>query len=106
MQVMMVATRPAEWELQTAGNTVNLIGARAAQALAILEKRLDGCDRACVLYVVHGIGTGALREAVHEMLQGDARVKWLKPEPQSAGGCTIVRVRDPSIAELRNYGGL
>lgn len=83
-----------------------MIGARAAQALAILEKRLDGCRRACVLYVVHGIGTGALREAVREMLKGDARVKWHKPEPQSAGGCTIVRVRDPSIAELKTFDGL
>ena len=43
-----------------------------------------------VVFIVHGIGTGALRTAVHTLLKKKAHVKSFHLEPDSRGGCTVV----------------
>jgi DNA mismatch repair protein MutS2 len=80
-----------------AGNVplqLDLRGARAEEALAELDRYLNnaavaGYDR---VRVIHGKGTGALRNAVRETLATHPLVREQAPAPQSEGGdgATIV----------------
>ena len=73
---------------------LDLRGARAEEALAELDRYLNnaavaGYDR---VRVIHGKGTGALRNAVRETLATHPLVREQSPAPQSEGGdgATIV----------------
>jgi DNA mismatch repair protein MutS2 len=73
---------------------LDLRGARAEEALAVLDRYLNdaavaGIDR---LRIVHGKGTGALRTAVREMLSSHPLVREVATAGQSEGGdgATIV----------------
>ena len=75
---------------------LDLRGARAEEALAVLDRYLNdaavaGIDR---LRVVHGKGTGALRTAVREMLKSHPLVREQTSAGPSEGGdgATIVRL--------------
>ncbi|HZP96024.1 MAG TPA: endonuclease MutS2 [Candidatus Limnocylindria bacterium] len=75
---------------------LDLRGARAEEALAVLDRYLNdaavaGIDR---LRIVHGKGTGALRAAVREMLSSHPLVREVTTAAQSEGGegATIVRL--------------
>ena len=95
--VPLRATRPS-----VSGSAVSvplkldLSGARAEEALAVLDRYLNdaavaGIDR---LRIVHGKGTGALRTAVREMLAAHPLVREHESAGQSEGGdgATIVRL--------------
>ena len=87
--------RPAD--RPTAGTEVSLRGLRADEAEAILERALDAAvlDDLPYLRVIHGKGTGALRELVQRMLQHDPRVArfGLAPANQGGSGVTVVELR-------------
>ena len=75
---------------------LDLRGARAEEALAVLDRYLNdaavaGIDR---LRIVHGKGTGALRSAVREMLSSHPLVREQAPASANEGGdgATIVRL--------------
>ena len=75
---------------------LDLRGARAEEALAVLDRYLNdaavaGIDR---LRIVHGKGTGALRTAVREMLGSHPLVREYTAAGQNEGGdgATIVRL--------------
>ena len=75
---------------------INLIGRRAREAVEELSRFLDRAARAGVaeVRVVHGVGTGALRRAVHDFLASSPYcAAFREPEP-SAGGAGV------TIAEL------
>src|SRR5262249_45256256 len=83
--------------IQTRDNTVDLRGLRAHEATAMAEQFLDrslGAGRK-VAFLVHGHGTGALRDAVRETLRGNAYVARMRPgEPGEGGdGVTVVWLR-------------
>jgi len=87
--VTVNAQRPAEAEL-------NLIGMRAADALRKLEEFLDQAylTNKPEVRVVHGVGSGALRRAVHEYLSSSPYcAEFREAEPHSGGaGATIVEL--------------
>jgi DNA mismatch repair protein MutS2 len=75
---------------------LDLRGARAEEALAVLDRYLNdaavaGVDR---LRIVHGKGTGALRTAVREVLSRHPLVRAHEPAGAAEGGdgATIVRL--------------
>jgi DNA mismatch repair protein MutS2 len=84
-------------ERPTAGTEVSLRGLRADEAEAILERALDAAvlDDLPYLRIIHGKGTGALRELVQRMLQHDPRVArfGLAPANQGGSGVTVVELR-------------
>jgi DNA mismatch repair protein MutS2 len=61
----------------TAGSTLDLRGQRVEEALLAVERHLDAALLAGLnrVDIIHGYGTGALREAVREYLAGCPRVK-------------------------------
>ena len=83
--------------IQTSDNTVDLRGLRAHEATAMAEQFLDrtmGAGRR-VAFLIHGHGTGALREAVREALRGSGYVAKMRPGEQGEGGdgVTVVWLR-------------
>ena len=81
----------------TAATEISLIGLRVSEAEPLLVKALDDAILADLPYlrVVHGKGTGALRQFVHEILSGDPRVKrfgFAAPN-QGGAGVTVVEFR-------------
>ena len=81
----------------TAATEISLIGLRVAEAEPLLVKALDDAVLADLPYlrVVHGKGTGALRQFVHDVLSADPRVKrfGFAPPNQGGHGVTLVEFR-------------
>jgi DNA mismatch repair protein MutS2 len=71
-----------------AATEISLIGLRVSEAEPLLVKALDDAVLGDLPYlrVVHGKGTGALRQVVHEVLAGDVRVKRFSFAPPNQGG--------------------
>ncbi len=91
--------RSAELEvaIQTSDNTVDLRGLRSDEAVSMAEQFLDrslGAGRR-VAYLVHGHGSGALREAVRDALRHSSYVAHMSSaEPREGGdGVTVVWLR-------------
>jgi DNA mismatch repair protein MutS2 len=74
--------------LRTAVNTVNLVGQRVEPALERLDTFLDGLLRLGepLGFVLHGHGTGALRNAVREHLAQHSCVSRAEPAGPDDGG--------------------
>ncbi len=66
---------------------VDLHGLRVEEALALVTREIDrsllaGADR---LEVIHGIGSGRIREALHRHLAGMSAVATFKVDPRNPG---------------------
>jgi DNA mismatch repair protein MutS2 len=73
--------------IRTSRNTIDIRGSRVADAEPILEKALSEADRA--IWIIHGHGTGKLRQGVHAFLQQHPRVKRYELAEQSDGGTGV-----------------
>ncbi len=81
--------RPAAAPVRSMDNTLDVRGMRVEEAIAMTESFLDRLYGAAepVAYVVHGVGTGALRDAIRERLrQGSTYVRELRPGTAEEGG--------------------
>lgn len=83
---------------RTPGTTLDLRGQRVDDAIGLLERWLDEAvlQGHEALFVVHGHGTGALRNALREHLKRHAAVKRARSgEPSEGGdGVTVILLRD------------
>jgi DNA mismatch repair protein MutS2 len=70
---------------------VNLLGLRADEAESVVLQALDSAVRADLksLRIIHGKGTGALREVVSEMLRKDTRVREFRMGAWNEGGAGV-----------------
>ncbi|MES2179217.1 MAG: endonuclease MutS2 [Gemmatimonadota bacterium] len=70
---------------------VNLLGMRADEAEGMVLQALDGAIRADLksLRIIHGKGTGALRQVVDEMLRKDTRVREFRMAGWNEGGAGV-----------------
>lgn len=77
---------------------LNIIGQRAEEAVANVDKFLDSAALASVnrVRIIHGHGMGILKKAVSELLGSHPHVTRFYPATQSEGGAgaTIVELRD------------
>jgi DNA mismatch repair protein MutS2 len=77
---------------------LNLIGSSVDDALTRLEKFLDGIMSTDLreIRIVHGHGTGKLRQAVAEFLKNHPLVERIEPAPQNqgGGGATIAYLKE------------
>jgi DNA mismatch repair protein MutS2 len=89
--------RPPDRPTTSAATEVSLRGLRADEAEAVLERALDAAvlDDLPYLRIIHGKGTGALRDLVQRILQRDPRVArfGLAPANQGGSGVTVVELR-------------
>jgi DNA mismatch repair protein MutS2 len=70
---------------------VNLLGLRADEAEGVVLQALDSAIRADLksLRIIHGKGTGALRQVVDEMLRKDTRVREFHMAGWNEGGAGV-----------------
>jgi DNA mismatch repair protein MutS2 len=82
----VVEAQPAPL-IRTSRNTIDIRGSRVADAEPVLEKALSEADRA--IWIIHGHGTGKLRQGVHAFLQNHPRVKRYELAEQGDGGTGV-----------------
>jgi DNA mismatch repair protein MutS2 len=79
-------------------NEINLIGRKADEAVEMADKFLDDAFLAQLTQVriVHGMGTGTLRQAIADLLSKHPHVSGFEPAPYSEGGrgVTVVTLRE------------
>ncbi len=75
----------------------NVIGMHVDEALAIVDKYLDNAmlNKASSVRIIHGMGTGALRKAVHAYLKRNTQVESFRMGAQGEGGlgATVVELK-------------
>ncbi|KAL5054244.1 hypothetical protein RYX36_034926 [Vicia faba] len=79
--------------VQTSKNTVDLRGMRLEEAAIHLEMAINASQPYSVLYVIHGMGTGAVKDRALAILQKHPRVTNYEPESPMNYGCTIAHVK-------------
>ncbi len=88
--------RPAaKRAIRTGDNTLDVRGLRAEDAVAMAEAFLDrmyGAAEPCA-FILHGVGSGALRDAIHEHLSRDnTYVEGFRAATQGEGGPQVTVV--------------
>ncbi|MEH1852622.1 MAG: endonuclease MutS2 [Nostoc sp.] len=74
-------------EIRTSQNTIDLRGKRVADAEYILDKAIS--EATGPIWIIHGYGTGKLRQGVHAFLQQHPRVNNYEPAEQADGGTGV-----------------
>jgi DNA mismatch repair protein MutS2 len=95
--VAVVADEPELARVRTVTNTLDLRGERVDDALLQTERWLDkmASTHEKLVYVLHGHGTGALKQAIRQWLPGARAVKAWRPADADEGGdaYTLVELR-------------
>ncbi len=87
------ATKPKQTVLvRTSQNTIDLRGCRVADAEMDLDRSIQTVNDTGVLWIVHGKGSGKLREGIHEYLKHHPQVERLETAPQNEGGTGVTIV--------------
>ncbi len=83
--------------IQTSYNTIDIRGMRVEEALAVMDRDLDLMDRnnIGIVIIIHGHGTGALKQAVRDALKLNIYVRDFRPGDFGEGGdgVTVVKLR-------------
>ncbi len=82
------ASKATERRARAVASSLDLRGARVEEALALLDQYLDDAVHAGAgrITVIHGHGSGAMRDAVREMLSGHPLARQWRPGEQGEGG--------------------
>lgn len=75
--------------VRTAQNTIDIRGQRVTHAEVELERAVNAATEAGILWIIHGKGTGRLREGVHEFLQRHPQIERFELAPQKEGGAGV-----------------
>jgi DNA mismatch repair protein MutS2 len=83
---------------QTSYNTIDLRGKRVDEALTYMDASLDRMDRQGIktVIIIHGHGTGAMKQAVRDNLKSNIYVSDFRPGDMGEGGDGV------SVAVLRS----
>jgi len=80
------------------GNELKVIGQRVEEAMPVVDKFLDNATLSGLrtVRVIHGHGTGALRRAVADLLDGHPHVAGFRAAAQQEGGSgvTVVQLKE------------
>ncbi|XP_010551084.1 PREDICTED: uncharacterized protein LOC104821785 [Tarenaya hassleriana] len=79
--------------VQTSKNTMDLRGMRVEEAIHQLEMAISGRESGSILFIVHGMGTGVLKENVLERLRKHRRVSRYEEESAVNHGCTVAYIK-------------
>lgn len=75
--------------IRTSRNSVDIRGKRVHLAYPILEKAIASATDMGTVWIVHGKGTGSLRQGVHEFLDCHPQVSHYELAPQKEGGAGV-----------------
>ncbi|GJZ15654.1 DNA mismatch repair protein MutS [Tanacetum coccineum] len=79
--------------LQTSKNTVDLRGMRVEEASHHLNMAIDTTGSSSVLFIIHGMGTGVVKESAHQILRKHPRVVKFEQESPTNYGCTVAYIK-------------
>ena len=88
-------SKPPPVTVRTEKNTLDCRGDRIERAESRLDSAMDQAINSGVLWIIHGKGTGKLRQGVHEYLSNHPLVERYELAPQNEGGSGV------TIAYLR-----
>jgi DNA mismatch repair protein MutS2 len=74
--------------IRTSRNTIDIRGSRVADAEPVLDKAIAQAEGGAV-WIIHGVGTGKLRQGVHEFLKQHPQVQRYELAEQSDGGAGV-----------------
>lgn len=90
-------TTNKESKAKTVSPEINVIGQNVDEAIYVIDKYLDNCASANIspVRIVHGKGTGKLREGIHSFLKKNPHVKSFRIGTFGEGemGVTIVEIK-------------
>ncbi|MGP0128415.1 MAG: endonuclease MutS2 [cyanobacterium endosymbiont of Rhopalodia musculus] len=75
--------------IRTSQNTLDIRGSRVAEAESNLENAISKITQSGVLWVIHGKGTGKLRQGVHAFLKLHPQIDKFELAPQNEGGSGV-----------------
>ncbi|MBE9230506.1 endonuclease MutS2 [Cuspidothrix issatschenkoi LEGE 03284] len=84
---LAIVAPPPVPAIRTSKNTVDLRGKRVADAEYILDKAIS--EATGPVWIIHGYGTGKLKQGVHAFLKQHPRVTHYEPAEQSDGGSGV-----------------
>ena len=79
--------------IKTLANTIDVRGLTSREAVHATRDAVGDADDGDALFILHGLGTGALRKAVRAELASNKGVGSYADDGESGGGVTLVRVR-------------
>ncbi|KAK9833029.1 hypothetical protein WJX74_004733 [Apatococcus lobatus] len=79
--------------IQSPYNSVDVRGKRSEAAFDAIDELVMSDRPLTTIFVIHGVGTGRLRAAIHKWLPTQKFCKSFQAEDSSAGGCTLVKLR-------------
>jgi DNA mismatch repair protein MutS2 len=81
--------------IRTSTNTVDIRGQRVSNAEGEIERAIGKAYQSGIMWVIHGKGTGKLREGVHEFLKTHPQVDRIElaGEKDGGGGVTIAYLK-------------
>lgn len=79
--------------VQTSKNTVDLRGMRVEEASHHLNMAISGRDSNSVLFVIHGMGTGVVKECAIKILRNHPRIAKFEQESPMNYGCTVAYIK-------------
>lgn len=84
-------------EEEGTGDRLNIIGLRVPEGLAEVERFIDraGLHHLTSVTIIHGLGTGALKNAVTDFLRNHPLIASFRPGEQAEGGTGV------TVAELK-----
>ena len=83
-----VEAKPAP-VIRTSRNTVDIRGSRVADSEATLEEAIRAAQSQGAVWIIHGHGTGRLRQGVHEFLKHHPQVERFELAEQAEGGSGV-----------------
>lgn len=75
--------------IRTSRNTIDIRGRRVADSESEIERAIAQATEAGVLWIVHGKGTGKLREGVHEFLKQHPQIERFNIAEDKEGGAGV-----------------
>ncbi|KAL8460418.1 hypothetical protein ACS0TY_032091 [Phlomoides rotata] len=78
--------------VQTSKNTVDLRGMRVEEAALNVNMAINSRGSKSVLFIIHGMGTGVLKEHVIELLKKHPRIEKFEQESPTNYGCTVAYI--------------
>ncbi|KNA03291.1 hypothetical protein SOVF_210620 [Spinacia oleracea] len=79
--------------VQTSKNTLDLRGMRVEEASHTLSMAIAARESRSLLFIIHGMGTGILKECVIEMLRNHQRIDKFEQESPMNYGCTVAFIK-------------
>lgn len=79
--------------IQTSKNTLDLRGMRVDEASRQLKLAIGATGSNSVLFVIHGMGTGVLKECTLEIMGKHPRVEKFEQESPMNYGCTVAHIK-------------